>query len=229
MAHANPIQIQKYLKGIDYPTSKAALIENARSLGADESICACLEQFPDEDFQTPDQVSQAFKGPSENSVERAQAGGQADARGTDAGEPGSKEFLVQAMQNSLAKIELCILTLKKSSIAELRLIAQTMIDEHSKLGQEIEQLAEKKDLGLQLQPGEERQAVIEKMSLLSGREFERRFIEQNLKDHENDLDVFTHYAAEVQDRDIKALAEKGRKMLIKHLKLMKELDQKIQA
>ncbi len=66
MAHANPIQIQKYLKGIDYPASKADLIENAKKLGADENICASLEQLPDEEFQTPADVSQAFSGPSED-------------------------------------------------------------------------------------------------------------------------------------------------------------------
>lgn len=200
MAHANPIQIQKYLNGIDYPANKAALIENAKSLGADESICASLEQLPDEDFQTPAEVSHAFKGPSEDNVGRVQAGGQVEASkpgelGADAGEPGSDEFLVQAIQDSLAEIELCILALKKSSTAALRLLAQTMIDEHSKLGQEIEQLAQKKNISLQLQPGEERQAAIEKISELSARDFDRSFIEQNLKDRENDLKVFKHYAS----------------------------------
>lgn len=68
MAHANPIQIQKYLKGVDYPTNKAALLENAKKLGADENICASLEQLPDEDFQTPAEVSQAFKGPSQDNA-----------------------------------------------------------------------------------------------------------------------------------------------------------------
>lgn len=69
MAHANPIQIQKYLKGVDYPTNKQALLKNAKKLGADESICASLEQLPDEDFQTPAEVSQAFKGPSQDDVQ----------------------------------------------------------------------------------------------------------------------------------------------------------------
>ena len=36
--------------------------------GAHESVCASLEQLPDEDFQTPADVSQAFKGPSEDNV-----------------------------------------------------------------------------------------------------------------------------------------------------------------
>ena len=69
MEHANPIQIQKYLKGVDYPATRERLIENAKHLGADENVCASLEQLPDEEFQTPAEVSQAFKGPSSDDVQ----------------------------------------------------------------------------------------------------------------------------------------------------------------
>lgn len=64
MQHANPIQIQKYLKGVDYPANKKSLIESAKKNGADENICASLEQLPDQNFQTPADVSEAFQGPS---------------------------------------------------------------------------------------------------------------------------------------------------------------------
>ena len=60
MLHVNPIQVQKFLKDVDYPASKQTLIDKAKSMGADENICASLEQLPDEDFQTPADVSQAF-------------------------------------------------------------------------------------------------------------------------------------------------------------------------
>ena len=70
MAHANPIQIQKYLKGVDYPANKRALLKAARDQGADDSIVASLEQLPDEEFQTPADVSEAFKGPSQDHAER---------------------------------------------------------------------------------------------------------------------------------------------------------------
>lgn len=69
MEHANPIQIQKYLKGVDYPANKKQLIDNARKLGADDNICASLEQLPDEQFQTPADVSEAFSGPSSDDVQ----------------------------------------------------------------------------------------------------------------------------------------------------------------
>lgn len=70
MAHANPIQIQKYLKGVDYPTDKQTLIQTAKQQGADDSVCASLDQLPDQQFQTPADVSAAFKGPMPDHAER---------------------------------------------------------------------------------------------------------------------------------------------------------------
>jgi hypothetical protein len=60
MQNVNPIQIQKFLKGVDYPANKEALIENARKLGADENVCASLEKLPDQDFEAPVDVSEAL-------------------------------------------------------------------------------------------------------------------------------------------------------------------------
>ena len=82
MAHANPIQIQKYLKGVDYPADKQTLIKTAKQQGADESVCASLDQLPDEEFQTPADVSAAFKGPSQDHAER---GGEDGEDGEDSG------------------------------------------------------------------------------------------------------------------------------------------------
>ena len=68
MAHSSPIQIQKYLKGVDYPASKQDLIRNARKNALTIASAPHLSKLPYEDFQTPADVSQAFKGPSEDNV-----------------------------------------------------------------------------------------------------------------------------------------------------------------
>jgi hypothetical protein len=60
MQNVNPVQIQKFLKGVDYPANKETLIENARKMGADENICASLEQLPDQDYEAPVDVSEAL-------------------------------------------------------------------------------------------------------------------------------------------------------------------------
>lgn len=60
MAKVNPIQLQKHLKGMDYPASKQDLIQHAKKNGADDNVNSALEQLPDEEYETPAEVSKAI-------------------------------------------------------------------------------------------------------------------------------------------------------------------------
>jgi hypothetical protein len=60
MVTVNPVQIQKFLKGVDYPASKDDLIRHAEKEGADQNVRDALARLPDERFQTPADVSQAI-------------------------------------------------------------------------------------------------------------------------------------------------------------------------
>jgi hypothetical protein len=53
------LPLQKYLKGKDYPAKKESLLEPAKEQGADRDICSTLEQLPDEEYETPADVSKA--------------------------------------------------------------------------------------------------------------------------------------------------------------------------
>jgi hypothetical protein len=56
----NPIQMQKFLGGIEYPASRDQLVEHARSQGADEAVIEGLKAIPDREYNGPNAVSQAF-------------------------------------------------------------------------------------------------------------------------------------------------------------------------
>ncbi|WP_231557304.1 DUF2795 domain-containing protein [Deinococcus sp. YIM 77859] len=60
MAKINPIQLQKHLRGVDYPASKRDLVAAAERNGADEDMRAALNALPDEEYQTPADVSRAL-------------------------------------------------------------------------------------------------------------------------------------------------------------------------
>lgn len=60
MTKANPIQVQKFLSGMDYPASKDEIVKHAKSKGADENIMDTLEQLPEDDYETPADVSKAI-------------------------------------------------------------------------------------------------------------------------------------------------------------------------
>ena len=56
----NPIQVQKYLKGVDYPVSKQDLVKRAQEEGADQNLVRTLEQIPGDQFRSPKEISQAI-------------------------------------------------------------------------------------------------------------------------------------------------------------------------
>ncbi len=56
----NPIQVQKFLKGVDYPASKQELIDKARAEGADQNVVQTLQAMPGERFNSPNDVAQAI-------------------------------------------------------------------------------------------------------------------------------------------------------------------------
>ena len=55
----NPIQIQKFLGGVDYPASREALLAKAKASGADENPLQALEGIPDKEYDSPTAVSSA--------------------------------------------------------------------------------------------------------------------------------------------------------------------------
>ena len=55
----NPIELQKYLKGVDYPASRDDLVSAAQSNGAPEEIVDALGDASQESFDGPSAVQQA--------------------------------------------------------------------------------------------------------------------------------------------------------------------------
>ncbi len=53
----NPIQVQKFLKGVNYPVSKQDLIKTAQREGADERVINTLNQLPDRSYDAPTDVT----------------------------------------------------------------------------------------------------------------------------------------------------------------------------
>lgn len=54
----NPIQVQKFLGGVDYPTEKDSLVKHAKAKGADENVLHALNQMGDQTYHSPNDVSE---------------------------------------------------------------------------------------------------------------------------------------------------------------------------
>jgi hypothetical protein len=61
MAKANPVEIQKHLKGVDYPVDKEELLKHAQEQGADKQILSLLAKLPEnEEFEDPTELNQVL-------------------------------------------------------------------------------------------------------------------------------------------------------------------------
>ena len=60
MARVSPIELQKHLKGVEYPAGKDALVEHAKGQGAPDDVLEGLQQIEDREYDGPNAVSSAF-------------------------------------------------------------------------------------------------------------------------------------------------------------------------
>lgn len=140
---------------------------------------------------------------------------------------GSNEFLVEAMQDAMAEIQVCEIALEKSGNEDVKAFAQSMIDEHGRMGRELEKLAAKKQLQVPHEIRPEQEMTVDELSGLSGRDFEQRWIQYNIDVHERDVKVFRHYALAEPDADIRQMAQQNGEVLARHLAMAHEVGRKL--
>lgn len=58
----SPVQVQKFLKDINYPVKKRDLIEHAKKHHASNEVLQDLNNLPDKEYTNAADVSREFKG-----------------------------------------------------------------------------------------------------------------------------------------------------------------------
>jgi hypothetical protein len=60
MARANPVEVEKSLKGIGFPAKKEDLVKHAQQHGADREVLDTIKALPKEDFYNAADVAKAI-------------------------------------------------------------------------------------------------------------------------------------------------------------------------
>ncbi len=56
----SPAEVQKFLKGVDYPASKRDLVRKAQQNNAPSDVVNEIQRLPDDNFTTPADVMRAY-------------------------------------------------------------------------------------------------------------------------------------------------------------------------
>lgn len=56
----NPIEVERYLRGVEYPATKDELISTADDNDAPDEVIEALQTVAEEQFEGPDEVNEAL-------------------------------------------------------------------------------------------------------------------------------------------------------------------------
>jgi putative membrane protein len=134
-----------------------------------------------------------------------------------------KMFVRRALQGGMAEVQLGQLTLQKSSNDQVRQFAQRMIDDHTKLGDQMKPIAQQ--LGVSGPNGVSKRdkSTMARLQALSGPAYDEAYIRDMVKDHKQDLSDFQTEASSGQDQTVKDAANQGSKVIAQHLQMIQQL------
>ncbi|MEG1325789.1 MAG: DUF4142 domain-containing protein, partial [Janthinobacterium sp.] len=108
--------------------------------------------------------------------------------------------------------------------AEVKTFARTMVADHTKVAEELKQLASSKQIEVSDQPGARHQAQIDKLSRLEGQQFDKEYVAAiGVAAHKEAVKLFTEASQKASDPDIKAFAAKNLPALQHHLEMANAL------
>jgi len=134
-----------------------------------------------------------------------------------------KGFMMYAARDGIFHVEAGKLAVQRGSSEGVKKFGQHSIDHHTQLNDELMQLASKKGVTLPKKMGKKGREALDKLAKLSGPDFDKAYLETEIRDHSKDLSAFQKEAKEGKDPDVKAWAAKGVEAIEEHLKMARDL------
>lgn len=147
----------------------------------------------------------------------------AGAQNTTTPSPSDKKFVRSALEDGNAEIALGQLAVQNGSSEDVKQFGQKMIDDDTKLGDQMRQVAQKEGIEPPARSAAKGKALEAKLKTLSGPAFDKLYISAMVKDHREDLDAFNKEANQGNDTEIKDAASRGAMLIGEHLKMAKQL------
>lgn len=115
-------------------------------------------------------------------------------------------FLIETASAGLMEVQLGQLAQQKGLSPKVKEFGETMIEEHSKVNEDLKQLAAKKNVSIPIKPGEKDLKQVKELSSLQGSNFDKAYMKTIVQNHEKDIARFQIQAEKGKDPEIKAFA-----------------------
>ena len=119
------------------------------------------------------------------------------------------------------------LATEKASNPDVKAYGQKMIDDHTKANDQLKSIAQEEGVTLPTSPNSKDQAIYDRLSKLSGADFDKQYAKHMVMDHQEDVKDFKKEADTGKDEKTKSFASQTLPVLQDHLKMAQDMQSKV--
>jgi len=135
-----------------------------------------------------------------------------------------KRFAKDEALNAMVAVELGKLAAQKASRDDIKQLGQKIVDDRAKASDQLKDVASKENIPIAEALDSKRQSRVDKISKLSGEDFDKAYVKEELKDHEAEVRDFSAEAQSGADSNLKAFASNMLPTLQQELDQVKNLN-----
>ncbi len=139
----------------------------------------------------------------------------------------AKDFSKEAAQGGMMEVQLGKIAMENGGTQAIKNFGKMMVDDHTKINDQLKDLASKKNVDLPASVSEGQQKDIDKLSKETGKKFDKDYVSMMVKDHKDDIDAFKKAQDKISDNDYKNFISNALPTLQKHLDAIETIDKKM--
>ena len=151
----------------------------------------------------------------------------ADSLGKYSADAATSEFLVSAVNGGMTEVQMGQLASEKSTNKKVREMGEMIVMDHNAANSQVRSLAAQRKVSLPAMVGEDKQKTIDDLSAKKGKDFDKAFISQMVKDHEDAIKLFKNATDKVNDTEVRNFANNTLPKLQMHLDSFKVVQKMI--
>ena len=133
------------------------------------------------------------------------------------------DFILAGAQGGMTEVKLGELAAQKGTRDDVKAFGKMMVKDHTAINVDLKALAVQEGVTLPDSLDAKHQAMVDKMTALTGSEFDDAYIAAMIKDHKMDAKEFKAESADTKDADIKSFVDKSILVVDEHMKAITAL------
>jgi len=129
----------------------------------------------------------------------------------------TRDFAEKAARGGMMEVNLGNIAMKNAGSQSVKDFGKLMVDDHTKINDDLKDLASKKNITLPTAVSDDQQKDIDKLTKKTGRDFDKDYVSMMVDDHKKDIADFKKNGDKLSDPDFKTFIINSLPILQKHL------------